>query len=400
MRNRHRAPRVGDRGAPLSALLPRQRAAHHPPHVLAPVLLIQHRQQRAIGIHVRRNHQPPQRIAALVGKSHHRALEIEPAAQQVECFLETFVASRNILHALEYANPVDQRRGRPQRRIDGNRVEHRGLGAVVPRQRLDRGKLTHRQVGRRQRTAAHDAAGRVRLQPGQHAIERFFRPFTAGGVGNLHQIRRECVAALQPVGRKIARQPVVVEIVRYARGHRLPQTVVAEPDCFRSALLEAGVGIAHEILTHRRHLTRERAHHVDTDPATAGHRAGRTFDRNFERLVELREGRLIYTHRVHFDHFLRDAQLVARAGRACGGDFPVQALDIDRHFHRHQHKLGFARRKRHALIAARQRLGLPVIGKPVAQRPCELRGERLGSGVSQRKHAGKFVLLAHHRRQA
>src|SRR6478672_11102698 len=57
--------------------------------------------------------------------------------------------------------------------------------------------------------------------------------------------------------------------------------------------------IKKKIFTHRRHLTRERAHHVDADPAAAGHRAGRSLDRKFERLVELRERFFFSSRRLH-----------------------------------------------------------------------------------------------------
>jgi len=43
-------------------------------------------------------------------------------------------------------DPVDQRRGGPQRRVDRDRVEHVRLGLVVARQRVDRGELADGEV--------------------------------------------------------------------------------------------------------------------------------------------------------------------------------------------------------------------------------------------------------------
>ena len=44
-------------------------------------------------------------------------------------------------------------------------------------------------------------------------VERFLRPFAPGVVRDLHEVGGQRVAALQPVGREIAREPVAIEIV-------------------------------------------------------------------------------------------------------------------------------------------------------------------------------------------
>ena len=116
-----------------------------------------------------------------------------------------------------------------------------------------------------------------------------------------------------------------------------------------------------------------RAHHVDAHAAAAGHRVGRPRDRQLERLVELRERRLVDAHRMHFDHALRRAQPVAgvvlrrsRRSPSTAARAPTGAL------HRHGHDFRLARR-RASRLACRSRASSPSRRRrPVAHRPREL----------------------------
>ena len=304
----------------------------------------------------------------------------------------------NVLHPLQDADPIDESGSRPECRIDRDGLEHRGAGPAVPRERLDRRELAYGEIGRRQSATANDAAGDEALQCTEHALEVGFRPLIARGVRDLHHVGGERVFAEKPFRGEVLHQSVAILVRRQARDYRAPCRLVPQSDRLRHALLVADVAVGFEELAHRSEFARERTHYLYAHAAAAGHCVAWPLDRKLQRLVELREGRLVHAYRVHRDHALRHAQPVGRAS-GLGAYFPVHLREADWHSSGNGEEPSLAGGQLQPLHAALERPAGCIPPRPVAHFPSELDGQRRRGGVAQRKHRREFVLLTHERRQ-
>ena len=98
------------------------------------------------------DHEPPQRIAALGGEAHRRALEVEPRAQDLRAPVELRRRACGTPACAQDADPVEHGRRRPR---DSARCvmlsSMSGCASAIARQRLDRRELADREVRGRQR---------------------------------------------------------------------------------------------------------------------------------------------------------------------------------------------------------------------------------------------------------
>ena len=103
---------------------------------------------------------------------------------------------RNAVDALQDADPVDQRGGRPQRGSIAMESSMAGLARSCRASASIAASLRKVRSAVGQRAAARDAAGRERFQSRQHALERVLRPLAPAVVRDLHQVCGQRVAAL------------------------------------------------------------------------------------------------------------------------------------------------------------------------------------------------------------
>ena len=201
----------------------------------------------------RGDHQPPQRVGAFGGEAHRRALEVQARAQDLLRFRQ---ALRRARHAPAGAAAPRASRS-PRTSATGSArcamaVSMRCARPRVARQRIDGRELADREVGGRQRRAAHDAAFDEAAQRRSACASR-----TSSGISQpascaiASRYAVSDVVARQRVGREVTQQTVAVEVGRQPRHHGVPACAIAQATtAAETLLLEAGVGIERHVLAH------------------------------------------------------------------------------------------------------------------------------------------------------
>ncbi|MCY1299571.1 hypothetical protein D9M70_491040 [compost metagenome] len=123
-RYRQHAPRIGGGGAPGAAHLAADQAGGQLRRVFLPARQFGGQRQQPRGVGVAAGHHPPPVVVALGGERQPRALHRQARAQQLLCLGQPLLALRDLGDARQQQRPVEQRRGRPLRRQDLDRIQH------------------------------------------------------------------------------------------------------------------------------------------------------------------------------------------------------------------------------------------------------------------------------------
>ena len=288
----------------------------------------------------------------------------------------------------------------------------------MARQRLQRGQFAHIQVWPRCVEAALQPAFDKRRQAGQHGVTRGLGPGAAGFVRGCQQVGGEAVAAARFAAccrRKVQRQTVTVEVGRRLFAQRGPGRLVAQRQCARRQLFQAGVGVGVEIPAQAGQVAAQARLQRHLHAAGSCKVAQQGFRRRRQRQTQcgrrafhLQQRGLLHAHRHGRHDGLHDLHAVARRRRAGGlgrGAQPIDARGTSRHQHRPAHFSSSPSGQRHGLRCQRchRQRGRGPGRRGWARGLTHQRGlhrHRSGRGVAQREAGLEAVALAGQRRQA
>jgi hypothetical protein len=135
--------------------------------------VLDERQDETHRVHVGIAHQPEEMIVLLGGEAERGATDPQAGAQLL-LDLGDVCRVGTVRGAVQEAPPVDERRGRPERRLDGDRAHERGLNGADTRERrrapiFRTARSAVRSGGEVTRRAAHETTECL-LHLGLHAL--------------------------------------------------------------------------------------------------------------------------------------------------------------------------------------------------------------------------------------
>ena len=297
-------------------------------------------------IGVGRDHEPPEPIPRLGGEAHRCPGQGEPRPDDLLDLAKALGPPRRPGHPIEHAPPVEDRRGRPQVRLDGDGPEQLGPRLPVAGERLDGGELAQTEVGRRHLGSAHERPRDEAAQPLLGLPGNVGRKTPSRLVAQGEHVGGQHFAPLLHA-REVLEESVAVGERRQGRGDGAPHRLVAEYHGARHLLLQARVGVVRHPLAHGGDVVAEPRRERHARAAAAGEGGGRSLDRLAERPVPLGERGLHRALGHGRDHLLRDAHAIGGPARDGRADLPRERGHAGRRGDVPAHRAGLAGGERH-----------------------------------------------------